>query len=468
MQRKVYQVDEKVPFLMGLPLSLQHLFAMFGASVLVPFLFNDAARSDYVVNVLHTTMDKLTPEQLEQVNAITVIDPALVLLMNGIGTLLYIFLCKGKSPAFLGSSFAFLAPTFAIITSSTDYQANFSKALGGYIVSGVIFCLVALLIKVVGTKWIDVLLPPAAMGPIVALIGLELAGSAASNAGLIPDSGGQLYWPNIVISLFTLIIVILGNLTFRNFFAAIPVLIAVIAGYGLAAILNINNPGIINFDAIASEPWARLPQFTAPTFDLNAILIILPATLVVISEHIGHLVVTSKIVDRDLIKDPGLTRSMLGDGISTALSGFVGSCPTTTYGENMGVMAITKVYSVWVIGGAAVISIIMAFIGKLTGIINSIPQAVMGGVSILLFGVIASSGIRMIVEAQVDYSKSKNLILTAVIFIVGLSGISVRLGEVSLTGMALAAVTGMVMSLIFYILEKLKLTNDVEEPSEKQ
>lgn len=463
MQRKIYQVEERVPFLLGLPLSLQHLFAMFGASVLVPFLFNNTARSHYVANVLHTTMDKLTPEQLEQVNAITVIDPALVLLMNGIGTLLYIFLCKGKSPAFLGSSFAYLAPTFAIITSSTDYQGNFSKALGGFVVSGVIFCLVALLIKVVGTKWIDVVLPPAAMGPIVALIGLELAGTAASNAGLLPDSNGQFYWPNVVIALFTLAVVILGTLTFRNFLAAIPVLVAVIAGYVLAAILNVSNPGIINYDIVASEPWARLPQFTTPTFDINAILIILPATLVVISEHIGHIIVTSKIVDRDLIKDPGLTRSMLGDGLSTAISGLAGSCPTTTYGENMGVMAITKVYSVWVIGGAAVISIIMAFIGKLTGIINSIPSAVMGGISILLFGVIAASGIRMIVEAQVDYGKSKNLILTAVIFIVGLSGISIKLGEVDLTGMALAAVTGIVLSLIFYVLEKLKLINDSEE-----
>lgn len=463
MQRKIYQVDEKVPFLMGLPLSLQHLFAMFGASVLVPFLFNNWARTDYVAKVLQTTMDKLTPAQLEQVNAITVIDPALVLLMNGIGTLLYIFLCKGKSPAFLGSSFAYLAPAYAIITSSTDYQANFSKALGGFAVSGVIFCLVAILIKVVGTKWIDIVLPPAAMGPIVALIGLELAGTAAGNAGLLPDSNGQFYWPNVVIALFTLLVVVLGSVLFKKFLAAIPVLVAVIAGYVLALILNINNPGVINMDAVAAESWARLPQFTAPTFDINAILIILPATLVVVSEHIGHIIVTSKIVDRDLIKDPGLTRSMLGDGISTTISALSGSCPTTTYGENMGVMAITKVYSVWVIGGAAVVSIIMAFIGKLTGIINSIPGAVMGGISILLFGVIASSGIRMIVEAKVDYGKSRNLILTAVIFIVGLSGISIKLGQVDLKGMALAAVVGVVLSLAFYVFEKLKLTNDIDE-----
>lgn len=464
MQRKVYQVNEKVPFLQGLPLSLQHLFAMFGASVLVPFLFNQAARNDYITKVLQTTVEQLTPEQLAQVNSLTVIDPALVLLMNGFGTLLYLFLCKGKAPAFLGSSFAYLSPAFAIIAGSTAYQENFGKALGGFIVSGVIFCVVALIIGAVGTKWIDIVLPPAAMGPIVALIGLELASVAAGNAGLLPDANGKFNGANVAVALFTLAVVILGSILFKKFLAAIPVLIAVVAGYGFAAILNISNPGVLKFDAITAETWLRLPGFTAPIFDFNAILVILPATLVVISEHIGHLIVTSKIVNRDLVKDPGLTRSMLGDGISTTISGFCGSCPTTTYGENMGVMAITKVYSVWVIGGAAVISIIMAFVGKLTGLINSIPGAVMGGISILLFGVIAASGIRMLVEAKVDYNKSKNLILTAVIFIVGLSGMSIKLGEqVQLKGMALAAVVGMILSLIFFILDKAKLTNDAEE-----
>ncbi len=462
MQRKVYQVDEKVPFHLGLPLSIQHLFAMFGASVLVPFLFNQAARADYVENVLNTTFQQLTAGQLAQVNAITVVDPALVLLMNGIGTLLYLFLCKGKSPAFLGSSFAFLAPTFAIIASSSSYQENFSKALGGFIISGAVFCVVALLIGAVGTKWIDVVLPPAAMGPIVALIGLELAETAASNAGLLPNSEGQIHWPNVAVALFTLAVVVFGTLMFRKFWAAIPVLVAVVAGYLFSVVLNRFYPGIISFDSISSSAWFKLPTFTAPSFELDAILIIMPATLVVISEHFGHLIVTGKIINRDLLKDPGLTRSMLGDGLSTALSGFAGSCPTTTYGENMGVMAITKVYSVWVIGGAAIISIIMAFVGKLTGLINTIPGPVMGGVSLLLFGVIAASGIRMIVESKVDYNKSRNLILTALIFVVGLSKMSVRIGKVDLKGMALAAVVGMVLSLIFYVLDKLKLTADSE------
>jgi uracil permease len=220
--------------------------------------------------------------------------------------------------------------------------------------------------------------------------------------------------------------------------------------------------GAVDFTTVHNASWFSLPKFTAPSFDFNAMMVMAPAALVVISEHIGHLFVTGKIVNRDLIKDPGLHRSLLSDGLSTMLSGFCGSCPTTTYGENMGVMAVTGVYSVYVIGGAGVISIIIAFVGKLSGAISSIPGAVMGGITILLFGMIAASGIRMIVEAKVDYSKSKNLILTSVVFIVGLSGISININTVPLKGMALATVVGMALSLVFYILEKLKLTNDCD------
>lgn len=441
-QRRVIQVDEKVPFLQALPLSFQHLFAMFGASVLVPFLLNQAA------------------QQASGNKDLIVIDPALVLLMNGIGTLIYLFLCKLKAPAFLGSSFAFIAPATSVIISSSDYQGNFAKALGGFIVAGLVFSVIALIIGAVGTKWLDVVLPPAAMGPIVALIGLELAKTAVNMAGWFPNKEGIFDTKAIAVSVFTLVVVVFGNLVFRGFLSIIPVLIAVVSGYVLSMIL-----GIVDSSAITSKSLFVIPNFTAPSFSLSAILIIVPAALVVMSEHIGHLFVTSNIVGRDLVKDPGLHRSLLGDGISTMLSGFTGSVPTTTYGENMGVMAITKVYSVWVIGGAAVISIIMAFVGKLSGIISSIPSPVMGGICILLFGVIAASGIRMLVEAKVDYSKAKNLILTAVIFIVGISEVPINLGRsqtVQLKGMALATVVGMIMSLVFYLLEKLKLTNDEE------
>ncbi len=450
MEKRIIQVEEKVPLLQGLPLSLQHLFAMFGASVLVPFLFNQAAKN--------ASGDP----------GLEVIDPSLVLLMNGIGTLIYLTICKGKAPAFLGSSFAFIAPATSVILSSSDYHGNFSKALGGFIVSGLIFMTVAFIIGAVGTKWIDIVLPPAAMGPVVALIGLELAKTAATMAGLFPDKDGIYNINFIIISMFTLGVVVIGSMVFRGFLAVIPVLMGVFAGYGLSVILNIYHPGLIDYSLIVSKNWLLFPKIVLPKFHLNAILIIIPATLVVISEHIGHLFVTGNIVGRNLVKDPGLHRSLFSDGLSTALSGCAGSVPTTTYGENMGVMAITGVYSVWVIGGAAVISIIMAFFGKLSGVISSIPIPVMGGVCMLLFGVIAASGIRMLVEAKVDYSRTRNLTLTAIVFVSGISGITVKIGEVGLSGMALATVVGICLSLVFYVLEKLKLTNDnLEVKSEK-
>lgn len=456
--RPVIQVEEKVPFLKALPLSFQHLFAMFSASVLVPFLFNSYAKNHFLES-LNLTVEKLNADQLAQYNSIQVIDPALVLLLNGIGTIIYLIICKGKAPAFLGSSFAFLSPTASIVASSSAYTDNFSKALGGYVICGLVFIIVAFIIGKVGTRWLDIVLPPAAMGPIVALIGLELAGTAADMAKLFPDADGNFDTKGIIIALVTLGILIIGNLCFRGFLSVIPILIAVVAGYGLSAAM-----GYLDTSVIATKSWFNIPQFVLPSFDPKAMLVLAPAALVVLSEHIGHLFVTSNIVGRDLTKDPGLHRSLMGDGISTMLSGFCGSCPTTTYGENMGVMAITRVYSVWVIGGAGVISIIIAFFGKLSGVISSIPGPVMGGVSLLLFGTIAASGIRMIVEAKIDYSKAKNLVLTAVVFVVGISGVSINIGkDVQLKGMVLATLVGMALSLVLYILEILKLTNDTDE-----
>ena len=262
----------------------------------------------------------------------------------------------------------------------------------------------------------------------------------------------------IIVSMITLIVVIIGSVAFRGFISIIPVLFAVIVGYLIAIPM-----GLVDFSLIAKKEMFTLPQVLFPSFDFNAIMIILPATLVVLSEHISHLIVTGNIVGKDLMKEPGLHRSLFSDGLSTAISGFTGSVPTTTYGENMGVMAITKVYSVWVIGGAAVISIVIAFFGKLSGIISSIPVPVMGGISLLLFGVIAASGIRMLVESKIDYSKSRNLILTAVVFVTGISGVSIKVGQVGLGGMALATVVGIGLSILFYVFEKLKLTNDLED-----
>lgn len=421
--KKIVQVNEKVALAKAIPLSIQHTFAMFSASVLVPWLFN--------------------------------INPSIVLLMNGIGTLFFIFITKGKSPAYLGSSFAFLSPTFLILANP---DMGYEYALGGFVITGVIFILVAILIKFVGTKWISAVLPPAAMGPVIALIGLELAGTAAKNGGLILDDSYTAINPKfVIVFVVTLLVAVFGQVVFRGFAAAIAILIAIVVGYISAYAL-----GIVDFSNVEAASFFQVPNFLAPKFSLEAILIVIPASLVVISEHIGHQVVTSEIIGKDLLKDPGLHRSLIGDGFSTMISGMCGSVPTTTYGENIGVMAITKVYSVWIIGGAAVCSILLAWIGKASAIIQTIPAPVMGGISFLLYGMIAASGLRLLVDEKVDFSKSRNLALTSIVFVVGLSGAFIQIGSVQLKGMALATVIGCVLGGLFTLLDKLNLTNDKE------
>lgn len=423
MEKEIIQVNQRIPILKSIPLSIQHMFAMFSASVLVPTLFH--------------------------------INPAIVLLMNGIGTLLFIFITKGKAPAYLGSSFAFIAPVYVILGTKS---MNFSYALGGFIVVGALFCAVAVIIRFFGTNWIDIVLPPAAMGAVVALIGLELSGSAAQMGGLIThDAYKTIDWRYVLVFVATLAIAVFGSVLFRKFFAVIPILIAIIGGYLLSALV-----GLLNVAPIVKAPIFALPNFSAPVFDFNAIMIIVPATLVVISEHIGHQLVTSEIVGHDLLKDPGLHRSLFADGVSTMFSGLCGSVPTTTYGENIGVMAITKVYSVQVIGGAAVFSIVISFLGKVTAAIQTIPSPVMGGVSFLLYGMIAASGLRILVDSKVDYSKSKNITLTAVVLVTGLSGAYIQIGSVQLKGMALATVVAMFLSLIFYVIDRFHLSNESE------
>ena len=413
--QRIIQVEDKVPFNLLVPLSIQHMFAMFGASILVPFIFG--------------------------------INPAVVLFMNGVGTLLFIGVTKGKAPAYLGSSFAFLAPA-GVVISNFGYE----YALGGFVAVGFCGCILAFIVYKFGTEWIEVVLPPAAMGPVVALIGLELSGSAASNAGLLDE---VLDPRKTIVFVLTLGTAVFGSILFRKFFSVIPILIAVIVGYvsALAA-------GIVDFAEVAAAPVFALPNFSTPKFNLEAIMIILPVLLVITSEHIGHQVVTSKIVGRDLLKDPGLHRSLFGDNFSTMISGLIGSVPTPTYGENIGVMAITRVYSVRVIAGAAVLSIVCSFIGKFSTLISTIPGPVIGGISFLLYGMIGTSGLRILVDSRVDYGNSRNLALTSVIFVTGLSGIAVKFGNVQLTGMVLACVVGMILSLVFYVLDYFKLTND--------
>ena len=389
MTRRAIGVSERPPLLQTIPLSFQHLFAMFGATVLVPILFK--------------------------------INPATVLLFNGIGTLLYLFICKGKIPAYLGSSFAFISPVLLLL------PLGYEVALGGFIMCGVLFCL----------------------------------------AGLLPAEGTSADSTTITISLVTLAVTVLGSVLFRGFLAIIPILIGVLVGYALSFFM-----GVVDLTPIREAHWFALPTFYTPRFEWFAIFTILPAALVVIAEHVGHLVVTANIVKKDLIRDPGLHRSMFANGISTVFSGFFGSTPNTTYGENIGVMAITKVYSTWVIGGAAVLAILLSCIGKLAAAIQAVPVPVMGGVSLLLYGVIGASGIRVLIESKVDYNKAQNLILTSVTLIIGVSGAKVHIGAAELKGMALATIVGIGLSLLFKVISLFRKEEEVldapDEPAEQK
>jgi uracil permease len=426
MARRIVGIHEKLPILETLPLSFQHLTAMFGATILVPILLG--------------------------------VDPAIALLMNGIGTLIYTWVTKGGIPAYLGSSFAFIAPSLLIINT----YGGFNHAQSGFIFFGLFFVFISFVVKQWGIKWIDVVMPPVVMGAVVAIIGLELAPVAARQAGLAqwPTEVGKVVEPFIVnsniltVSMFTLCTGIIGSVMFRGFFQVIPILFAVICGYFLALFM-----GMIDTTMISNAAWFALPKFHAPLYDLNAIIIIAPACIVVLAEHISHLIVTGKITEANLMENPGLHRSLLGDGISNVLSGFTGSTPNTTYGENIGVMAITRVYSVWVIRGAAILAIIFSCIGKISAAISTIPNPVMGGITMLLYGVIAVQGLRIFVEQKVDFSKNRNMVLGAVTFVVGISGASINIGSVQLKGMAFAAITGVILSLVFWLFDKKNLLN---------
>lgn len=429
MTLRTIQVNERVPLARALPLSIQHLCAMFGATVLVPFLFK--------------------------------VDPATSLLMNGIGTLVYLAVTGGRIPAYLGSSFAFIAPVLAVMAARGT--GGYAAAQGAFILFGLFFIAVAGVVRLAGTAWLDVIFPPAAMGAIVAVIGLELAPVATDMAGFTGTTVAGLGIPRdaaVTVSVFTLLVTLLGSVLLRGFLAAIPVLIGVVAGYAFAGAL-----GIVDWGAVAAAPWFQVPSVYAPAFDLHVSLVIMPAFLVVLAEHIGHLVVTGNIVERDLMRRPGLHRSLLGDGLSNILSGLVGATPNTTYGENIGVMAITRVFSVWVIGGAALIAILVSFVGKLAALVRSIPVPVMGGVSVLLFGVIAVAGIRMLIEQRVDYTRSRNLMLSSVVLVAGVSGASITIGTVALKGMALGTIVAIVLSLVMAVFDRYHLANDREHPA---
>jgi len=410
--RRTVDVGERLPLLQSIPLSLQHLFAMFGATVLVPFLVG--------------------------------LDTSVTLFTSGVGTLLYILITKGKVPAYLGSSFAFITALTALLGVTPGQIApdeRIAVAMGGCVVVGLIYIVVALAIAAFGTGWIDRILPPIVIGPVVMVIGLGLASVAVGMAtkGATGAYHASFFW----VAMASLAIAVLAAVFFKGFLGVIPVLIGIVGGYGVAALA-----GQVDLSGVSAAAPFAVPHFVLPRFDVGAILLLAPISLVVITEHIGHLIVTKNVVGRDFVKDPGLHRSLAGDGVATAVSGLLGGPPNTTYGENIGVMAITRVFSVWVIGGAAVIAIVMSFLPPVGAIIRSIPVQVMGGICILLFGIIASAGVRMLVEAGIDFSQKRNLIISSVILVIGIGGAKVHVFGLEIGEMSLATYVGVLLNLV--------------------
>lgn len=412
----VLGIDEKPKPAQWLLLSIQHLFAMFGATVLVP--------------------------------ALTGMSPAVALVSSGIGTLAFILITRGKVPSYLGSSFAFINPIIAVklLEQTQGSGVETGAFLVGSFFVGVAYALVALIIACAGTNWLMKLLPPIVVGPVIMVIGLGLSSTAVDMATNTPSGEYQLTY--VLISLVTLTITILMAIFTRGFLSVIPVLVGIVGGYIFSIAL-----GVVNLEPVMAASWFEVPAFTfpfvdyTPSFSWRVILLMVPVAIVPIAEHIGHQLVLSKVIGKDLIKDPGLDKSMLGDGIATMLASFVGGPPNTTYGENIGVLAITRAFSIYLFVGAAIFAMMFGFCGKIAALLATIPRPVMGGVSILLFGIIASSGLRMLVENKVDFSRKRNLIIASVILVIGIGGAAIHLGDMfSLEGMALASIIGIVLN----------------------
>jgi uracil permease len=394
-----------------LTLSLQHLFAMFGATILVPYLVG--------------------------------LSPSLALISSGLGTLAFLFLTKMKVPAYLGSSFAYIAPIIAAKSAGGP-----GAAMLGTFIAGLVYVIVALVIKMAGHRWIMKLLPPVVVGPVIIVIGLALSGTAVGMA--MNNAAGKYSLLHFSVALVTLAATIIFSIYLRGMLSIIPILAGIVIGYIYALIV-----GIVDFQPVLKAHWFEMPQFIIPfvsykvKFSWDIVLLMAPVAVVTISEHIGHQLVLSKVIGRDYIKDPGLHRSILGDGTATLISSLIGGPPKTTYGENIGVLAITRVYSVYVIAGAAIFAIVFGFIGKITALIHSIPTPVMGGVSILLFGIIASSGLRMLVDSKIDFGDKRNLVISSVILVIGIGGAFIKVSDkFQIQGMALAAIFGVLLNLI--------------------
>ncbi|CAG5715171.1 TPA: uracil permease [Streptococcus pneumoniae] len=408
-------VDQRPSAGKGILLSFQHVFAMFGATILVPLILG--------------------------------MPVSVALFASGVGTLIYMIATGFKVPVYLGSSFAFIT---AMSLAMKEMGGDVSAAQTGVILTGLVYVLVATSIRFVGTKWIDKLLPPIIIGPMIIVIGLGLAGSAVTNAGLVADGN----WKNALVAVVTFLIAAFINTKGKGFLRIIPFLFAIIGGYLFALTL-----GLVDFTPVLKANWFEIPGFYLPFNTGGAFkeynlyfgpetIAILPIAIVTISEHIGDHTVLGQICGRQFLKEPGLHRTLLGDGIATSVSAFLGGPANTTYGENTGVIGMTRIASVSVIRNAAFIAIALSFLGKFTALISTIPNAVLGGMSILLYGVIASNGLKVLIKERVDFAQMRNLIIASAMLVLGLGGAILKLGPVTLSGTALSAMTGIILNLI--------------------
>lgn len=430
-KKMTYDVDEFPPIGKSIILALQHLFAMFGATILVPILVNSAAGTE-------------------------VLTIPVALVTSGIGTIIYILCTKGKSPVYLGSSFAFITPIAAGYAKS-----GIGGAMTGIMVIGIIYVIVALIIKFAGKKWLEKLLPPVVIGPMIMIIGLGLAPSCIGQIGI--SEGSTLALKPLLVAFVSFITTAIMMTKAKGFFKVIPFLIGIIAGYITACLL-----GIVNFDSVINAEWIQVPKFVIPfvNYEINfgAILTIAPIALVTLCEHIGDHTSLSNIIDKNLIEDPGLDKTLMGDGLATLAAGALGGPANTTYGENTSVVGMTKVASVKVIALAAVFAIVIGFFGKFTALIGTIPNAVLGGVSLLLYGFIAVNGLKVLIKNQTNFEDPKNVIVASTMLVLGLGGavLSITNNDINLTisGMSLASIAGIILNLI--------LPSEKEEIIEKE
>jgi len=422
-----YDVNDKPPVWQWIILSLQHVFAMFGATVLVPILVNAGIAAAGVEG-----------------EALSI---AVALVTAGLGTLIYIACTKGKSPVFLGSSFAFISPIIAAYVAG-----GISGAMTGIMVVGLVYVIVSLIIRFAGKKWIDKLLPPIVIGPMIMIIGLGLAGSAVGNIFDTSAKVNGIEWKGPAVALITFLVTALTMTRAKGFFKIIPFLVGIVVGYIASCIL-----GLVNFTAVQEAAWIQMPNFYIPfvnyTPNFMIALTMAPIALVTMAEHIGDHKALSTIIGKDLLQNPGLENTLMGDGLATFLAGALGGPANTTYGENTSVVGMTKNASVWVIGLAAIIAIVLGFLGKFTALVQTIPAPVLGGVSLLLYGFIAVNGLKVLIQNKTDFSKNKNIIVASAMLVLGLGGAAFNISTgnglvVTISGMSLAAIAGILLNLL--------------------